>query len=472
MEPQQMMIIDGERVAGETTFPVTNPSTGECFADAPRASQDQLDRAMRSALGAFPNWRKSDDQRRNLLTKAADLIDAATDRLAPLLTREQGKPIRDARDEVAAAVIWFRYYADLEVARQIVQDDADKYIELIRRPMGVVSAITPWNAPVVLAAWKISQALRAGNTMVLKPSPYTPLSTLLLGEVLAEVFPPGVLNVISGTDELGPAMTVHPIPRRVSFTGSIATGKRVAVSAAADLKRLNLELGGNDPAIILDDVDVETIADSLFTSAFRENGQVCVAVKRVYAHESVHHELVEALAERARNTKIGDGFDESIELGPVNNRPQVDHVADLVDDARNGGATVASGGRRSDSPGYFYAPTILTGISDGARAVDEEQFGPMLPIVSYRDIDDAVARANNTMFGLSASIWSGDPQRAAEIAPLLEAGKVTVNAHATWAMGPHLPLTGFKWSGMGVENGLWGLESYTELQVFARPSLK
>jgi acyl-CoA reductase-like NAD-dependent aldehyde dehydrogenase len=304
--------------------------------------------------------------------------------------------------------------------------------------------------------------------VVLKPSPFTPLATLALGQVLREVLPDGVLSVVTGRDPLGAAMVAHPVPRKVSFTGSTATGKKVAASAADDLKRVTLELGGNDPAIVLPDVDVAAIAQELFWSAFNNNGQVCLAVKRVYAHESIHAQLVEALAAIASTVKVDNGTVEGVRLGPINNRPQFARVSELVTDALARGARAVTGGAPLDRPGYFYAPTILDQVSDGVRIVDEEQFGPVLPVLSYRDEDDAVARANRSNYGLTASIWSGDAERAHALATDIDSGQVTINSHGT-GVRPHLPFGGHKWSGLGVENGPWGLYGFTEIQVVAGP---
>jgi acyl-CoA reductase-like NAD-dependent aldehyde dehydrogenase len=303
----------------------------------------------------------------------------------------------------------------------------------------------------------------AGNTMVLKPSPFTPLATLKVGEILRGVLPDGVLNVVTGGDSLGATMTTHPVPRKISFTGSVETGKKVAMSAAPDLKRVTLELGGNDPAIVLDDADAADVAEKIFAQAFANNGQVCSAIKRVYVPESLHDDVVKAMVEKAKAIKVGDGAEEGTELGPINNRPQFDRVSELVADALEGGATAAAGGKAMPGDGYFFEPTILTGVSDGTRIVDEEQFGPALPIISYRDVDDALERANATHFGLSGSVWGGDVDRAAEVASRLECGTSWVNTHLQLA--PHQPFGGAKWSGIGVENGPWGLYGFTELKV-------
>ncbi len=459
----QTMTISGEAVPTAGTFEVINPATGAPFASAPECSPAQLDAAFDSAAKAYTDWRIDESARRAALLAAADALMASVNDIAPILTAEQGKPLGEAAMEVFGAAIWFQYYANLELPREIIQDDDNAFAEVVRRPLGVVAAITPWNFPLILASWKIAPALLAGNTMVLKPSPYTPLATLKIGEVLRGVLPDGVLNVVSGGDGLGAAMTEHPVPRKVSFTGSVATGKKVAASAAPDLKRVTLELGGNDPAIVLDDADPTTVAAEIFKGAFANNGQVCSAIKRVYVPEALHDQVVDALAEHARAAKVGPGTEDGVELGPINNRPQYERVSMLVADALDHGATAAAGGKPMDGDGYFFEPTILTGLSDGTRIVDEEQFGPALPVIAYRDLDDAVDRANATNFGLSGSVWGADADRAAEVASRLECGTSWVNTHLSLA--PHQPFGGAKWSGLGVENGPWGLYGFTELKV-------
>lgn len=457
------MIIDGERVGAPTTFGVINPATGEVHADAPDCTREQLDQAFDAAAKAQIDWRRDEGARRDALRRCAEVLYGAAERIGPVLTAEQGKPLKAAQLELLGAGFWMTYFADLETPREVIQDDDRAYAEVVRRPMGVVAAITPWNFPIVLASWKIAPALLAGNTMVLKPSPYTPRATLLVVEALNEVLPPGVLNVVSGGDELGRWMTAHPVPRKISFTGSVGTGKHVAASAAPDLKRVTLELGGNDPAILLDDVDVETVSEKLFEGAFGNSGQICSAIKRVYVPEALHDDVVEALATRAGATTVGDGMDPETDLGPIQNRPQYDRVGELVADALAHGARAAAGGAPADGPGYFFPPTILTGVAEGTRIVDEEQFGPAIPVIPYRDLDDVVARANATTFGLSGSVWSADTDRAGAVAEQLECGTAWVNAHLS--MAPHQPFGGFKWSGVGVENGPWGLASFTEVQV-------
>jgi acyl-CoA reductase-like NAD-dependent aldehyde dehydrogenase len=460
------MTIDGQAVPAEQTFGVINPATGEVFAQAPECTREQLDAALESAHKAQLSWKTDAAARTGALLAAADAVDAAAKELGPLLTAEQGKPVAQAIGEAKGVALWLRHFAKLDLPREVIQDDERVFAEVVRRPVGVVAAITPWNFPLSMAAWKFAPALRAGNTVVVKPSPYTPLATLRLGEVLRDALPPGVLNIVSGGDELGGWMTSHPLVRKISFTGSVATGKKVAAAAAPDLKRVTLELGGNDPAIVLDDVDTEKVAEKLFWSAFRNSGQVCIAVKRVYVPERLHDDLVEALAAKARAAKVDDGMAEGTDLGPINNKPQFERVSELVSDALSNGATAVAGGGPLDRPGYFFAPTVLTGVSDGTRIVDEEQFGPALPVIPYRDVDDALARANATTFGLGGSVWSADPDRAADVAERLETGTAWVNTHA--ALAPHQPFGGAKWSGIGVENGSWGLLGYTEIQVVHR----
>ncbi len=473
------MTIDGGAAPTLSTFDVINPATGRGFAVAPECSPEQLDQAMESSAKAFAAWRSTDeDARRSALRKAAEVIDAHTQELATLLSSEQGKPrqasargaiggIGDATTELAVCSMYFNYYADLEVPREVVQDDDAARVEIARRPYGVVAAITPWNFPAYLAMWKVAPALLAGNTVVLKPSEFTPLTTLRIGELLADVFPPGVFNVVSGGGAVGAHMSAHPLVRKVSFTGSVVTGKRVAAAAASDLKRVTLELGGNDPAILLDDADVSSVAPAIFQAAFMNSGQVCTNIKRVYVPERLYDDLVSALAEQARAVRVGDGLDDNTQLGPINNRPQLQRVSELVADAVANGGRAVTGGSVRDGDGFFYEPTIVAGVDDGVRIVDEEQFGPALPVIPYRTEDEAVAKANGTHFGLTGSVWSSDPQRAAEIAERLECGTAWTNTHN--AFGLEQPFGGHKWSGIGLENGPWGLAGFTQLQVLYHP---
>ncbi len=457
------MTIDGARVGASSTFDVLNPATEEVCGHAPECAPDQLDAAMEAAASAYDSWRRDEPARVAAMIGAADALKRNAKEIAVVLTAEQGKPMKEAVAEVLGAAAWIRYSASLDVPREVIQDDKIARVEVVRRPLGVVAAITPWNFPLLLAAWKIGPALRAGNTMVLKPSPYTPLSSLKVGDILRDVLPAGVFNVVTGDNDLAAYMTSHPAVRKISFTGSVATGKRVAAAAADDLKRVTLELGGNDPAIVLDDADVGEIAADLFKSAFANNGQVCSAIKRIYVQEKQHDSLVEALAECARSVVVGNGAEDATALGPINNKPQYERVSELVADALSNGGQAVAGGKPLDGKGYFFAPTILTDVGDGTRIVDEEQFGPVLPVVAYRGLDDAIESANASHFGLGASVWSSDPERMTAVAERLEAGTTWMNTHL--ALAPHQPFGGLKWSGVGVENGRWGLYDFTGIQV-------
>jgi len=459
--------IGGRQVSGAGEFEVLNPATGQAAGSAPECSRAQLDEAVDAAARAFVAWKRDEPARRAALEQCSDLIKANAETLARLITLEQGKPLAKATREVMGAAAWFRYTASLTIPTEVARDDAQMRIEVRRRPIGVVGAITPWNYPVILAAWKIAPALRAGNTVVLKPSPFTPLATLKLGEILQSALPAGVLNVVCGGDELGKAITSHPGIRKISFTGSTCAGKHVAQSAAADLRRITLELGGNDAAIVLDDVDPASIAPKIFWAAFDNTGQICAAIKRVYAHERVFPDLVGELARIARSVRVGDGMFPETEMGPLSNAPQLERVVELVEDARRNGGEIVTGGARIESPGYFFAPTIVTGLGSHVRLVAEEQFGPALPCMSYSDVDEAIALANDSPFGLSGSIWSADTQRAVELAPQLECGTVWINQHMT--IVPDAPISGLKSSGIGVENGPWGLLAMTEMQTVEIP---
>jgi len=457
------MTIDGKAESAKGTFGVINPATEQVFAQPPECTREQLDAAMQSAQSAFRGWSRDEARRRQTLLEIGEAIKARGGEIAPLLTQEQGKPVDKAMMEVIGASIWFQYTASLQIPVEVISDTPQNRTEVRRRPLGVVAAITPWNFPLMLAVWKIAPALLAGNTVVIKPSPYTPLTTLKLGEILRSVVPPGVVNVVSGGNELGGWMTGHPVPRKISFTGSVATGKKVAIAAAPDLKRVTLELGGNDAAIVLGDVDVKSTAQKIFWGAFENSGQICSAIKRVYVPENLYQNVVNELVEIAKTVKVGNGLEAGTQLGPLNNKMQYDKVREMVDDARKHGAKVATGGQQLSAKGYFIAPTIVSEISDGTRLVDEEQFGPALPVISYRNVEDAVERANATPYGLSGSVWSANPEKAAEVARQLDCGTAWVNQHL--AIAPNLPFGGAKWSGIGVENGPWGLLGFTEIQV-------
>jgi acyl-CoA reductase-like NAD-dependent aldehyde dehydrogenase len=464
--PVHAMTIGGTAVPGDGHV-VVNPATEEPCGRAPRCTPEQLDTAMAAAASAWPSFGVDDELRRDWLRQAARAVSAAAGRLAATVTAEMGKPLPLAMGEVYAAAATFRHSADLELAPEVLWDDARGFAELVRRPLGVIAAITPWNFPVAIAAAKVAPALRAGDAVVLKPSPHAPLATLQMGGILNEVLPPGMLNVVCGDADLGAAMVSHPVPRQVTFTGSVPAGRRVAELAARDLKRYVLQLGGNDPAIVLDDVDPDEVADQLFWGSFANNGQACLLIKRLYVPRRHYGRLTDALADHARAVRVGDPTDKGVQLGPLANRPQFERVGALVARARTDGARVVAGGAPLDRPGFFYAPTVLADVDDGDPVVADEQFGPVLPVVAYDDVDDAVRRANATEFGLGGSVWSADEQRAWEVADRLDCGTVWVNAHAQ--LNPGQPIAGMKASGIGVENGRLGLAEHTAVQVRRRP---
>jgi acyl-CoA reductase-like NAD-dependent aldehyde dehydrogenase len=458
-----LMTIGGRSVAGQAFLGVRNPATGDLLARARECTRDQLDLAMRAAEDARSGWSDVLEVRRAALLALAAAVEADLDGLARLITSEQGKPLAEARDEVRDSIGDLRYFATVDIPVSEVGVPGRASVKVLRRPAGTVAAITPWNFPLGTVVAKVAPGLAAGCTMVVKPSPFTPLSALRLGELARDIVPPGVLNVVSGGNQAGEWMSEHPVARMVSFTGSIATGKRIAVAAARDLKRVTLELGGNDPAIVLDDADVGSVAGQLFRNAFANCGQVCVAVKRVYVPERMHAPMVDALAALAQAAKVGDGSNEDTDLGPLCNQMQHDRVAELVAVAIGRGARIAHGGRPIGGPGHFFEPTVLSGVDDSDRIVAEEQFGPVLPVLSYQTIDEVVRRANDTHFGLGASVWTGDPDRGAAMATAIESGTVWVNTHQDAVPGQ--PFGGLKWSGIGVEGGQWGLIGFTDLQV-------
>jgi acyl-CoA reductase-like NAD-dependent aldehyde dehydrogenase len=460
------MLIGGAVVDGPACFDVTDPASGEVFATAPACATRQLDQAFEAASAALRSWGRDEDSRRQVLADVAALLLAEGTHLARLITAEQGKPLGDASLEIQAAAKWLRYFAELPVPVEVLRSNRAVRVEVSRRPMGVVAAITPANFPILLAAWKLGPDLLAGNTVVLKPSPFCPLTALRAGELLAGVIPPGVVNVVSGGADLGRRMVAHPVPRRVSFTGSLPSGREVAVLAAHGLKRTTLELGGNDAAIVLDDVDVETVADDLFWGAFHNNGQLCAAIKRVYAPRHMVEDLAEALARVARSVRVGPGLAPDTQLGPVGSRPALARIGSLVQDAIRLGGRVRSGGAPLPGPGFFYPPTIITGLPETAALVAEEQFGPALPVLGYLDVAEAVRLANATVYGLSGSVWGADDERAAAVAARLECGTAWVNTHRV--ILPDQPFGGVKSSGIGVENGRWGLDDCADLQVLHR----
>src|SRR6516165_6215930 len=457
------LLIGGKLVEGAGTFDVINPATGRVLTTAPRADRGQLEQAVAAAKAAFRSWAATPLRARGgLLVKLANALEAEQSEFARLLTQEQGKPLPQAQWEIAQSIGTLRYFAALDLPPVVLKEDTTQKVVRQHKPLGVVAAITPWNLPLLLTVVKVAPALLAGNAVVAKPAPTTPLTTLRFGELCARVLPAGVFNVIVDQNDLGTALTSHPDVAKVAFTGSTATGKKVMESAAGTLKRLTLELGGNDAAIVLDDVDPKDVAPKIYAAAMANAGQVCIAIKRLYVHDSIHDAVCEELGRSARETIVGDGLEPTTEMGPIQNQAQFEKVKGFLEDARQNGKIVA-GGRVLERPGYFVQPTIVRDIPDKARLVREEQFGPVLPVLRYSDIDEVVARANDTDFGLGGSVWSSDRDRAFEVATRINAGTVWVNKHLD--LGPDTPYAGAKQSGIGTELGREGLEEFTQATI-------
>lgn len=470
MEPFRL-IINGRKVHARQCFKVINPANEKAVGFAPLAERENLNDAVRSAARAFESWREAPEvDRQDACMKIASKIEKNAEELAQLLTAEQGKPLNGlgSRWEIGGAVAWAKHTAGLSLPVKVLQNNDEGRVELHRKPIGVVGSITPWNFPVLIAVWHIVPAVLSGNTVVCKPSPFTPLSTLRLIELMNEVLPEGVVNGVSGMDKLGGAMVAHKGIGKIVFTGSCATGKKIMAAAADTLKRLTLELGGNDAGIVLPDVDAKQVAEGLFWGAFINGGQTCVALKRLYVHDNVYDEVCDELVAFARKMKVGNGMNEDVVIGPIQNEKQYGIVSGLVRSAKSKG-NVLLGGNPGDfreamgGKGYFYPLTIIADLDNGDRLVDEEQFGPVLPVVRYSRMEEAINWANDSPNGLGGSIWSGNIQEAKQIAAKLECGSVWINKHGM--VQPNAPFGGIKSSGFGVEFGIEGLMEYTDMQV-------
>lgn len=453
-------------VSNEVGYPILDAATRDLVGYAPKHTTNDLEEMIAAATAAQPAWATlGHAERARLLNLVADDIEEHAVELGQIITAEQGKI--GGEGEARGAAKWLRSAADAVLETQVLADDGTSRSELHYVPLGVVASIGPWNFPVMIAVWHIAPALRMGNTVVIKPSENTPLSVLALLQFFIRRLPEGVVNGISGDRKVGAALAAHPGIAKIVFTGSTPTGRRIVESSANNLARLTLELGGNDAGIVLPGTNIESIADKLFWGAFMNSGQVCAALKRVYVHESLYEETVAALAERARNAPMGSGHDKSNRLGPVQNPSQFDIVLRLVDDARDRGARIAAGGEPAPELGpLFYRATIVADIEDGAALVDEEQFGPVLPVIKYTDVDDAVRRANGNDQGLGASVWGADVDEALRIAERLEAGTVWINQHG--GVDPSIPFGGTKASGYGLEFGVEGLKAMAAAKVIRR----
>ena len=460
------LTIGGKPAATLKSFNVLNPADESVVAACPEATLELVDEAVASARRALPLWAAvSDAERAAKLMAMADLIEKHHQELSELVTREQGKTQSGpgANLEVGGAVAWTRVTAGLSIPEEIIQDDKTGKIVLHRKPVGVVGSITPWNWPLMIAVWHIMPAIRVGCTVVIKPSPFTPLSTLRLVELMNQVLPPGVINTVTGGVEIGNHLTNHAGIDKIVFTGSIATGKKVMGSAAQTLKRVTLELGGNDAGIVLPGTNIEPLLEKLFWGCFINAGQTCAALKRLYVHEDQYNDVVRRFAAYVAKIPVGNGLDPKNLIGPVTNKMQLDKVAAYVDDARAHGAEIVTGGVRPTSPGFFYPLTVIANAADDMRVVKEEQFGPVIPIVKYKTVDEAIQRANSLEVGLGGSVWGNDPQEAARYASQLECGTAWVNQHG--ALHPMAPFGGVKRSGIGIEFNVDGLKEYTTVQV-------
>jgi acyl-CoA reductase-like NAD-dependent aldehyde dehydrogenase len=463
MEIMLRLLIDGQLVDGAGTMSVINPATGEAFVQAPRADAAQLDAAVAAGQRAFPAWAAyTYAARRACLERLADGMEARFEEFARLLTLEQGKPLNQARYEVGGAIAGIRYFAGLEITPHVIRDTEKERITEHRNPLGVVAAITPWNFPLILLMVKLAPALITGNVVIAKPAPSTPLTTLLLGEVAANIFPAGVFQTLADANDLGSLLTTHAGVAQVSFTGSTATGKRVLSSTVETLKRFTLELGGNDAALVLDDADVAKVAPAIYGAAMVNAGQVCLAAKRVYAPRAMYDDLCAALGDLAREAVVGDGLEQGTQIGPVQNLAQYTKLVDYLAEAREQG-TIVAGGTPLDRAGYFIAPTIVRDLPDTARLVCEEQFGPVLPVLAYDDLDTAIAAINDSEYGLGGTIWTSDADRGEQVAMQIDSGTVWVNRHLDLPLD--VPFGGAKQSGIGRQQAMEGLLEFTQAKI-------
>ena len=466
--------INGQLVSSEQSMESINPATGEMLGRVPVSSQAQVAQAIAAARAAQPAWAaRPDSERKALMMKVAEVIKTNAPYLSEWVTKEQGKPlggvgpdqVPGARFELWGCEVWTQVPASLDLPVEVVFEDETRRDEVHRKPFGVIAAIAPWNWPLMIAIWQIIPSIRSGSTVVIKPSEYTTIGTLELVRLISEVLPKGVINTVSGAGEVGAFLTSNPGIDKIMFTGSARTGSRIAEAAARNMVPTTMELGGNDAAIVLPDADPKAIAMGLFWGAFINMGQTCACAKRLYVHESIFDQTVQALKELAQAMPMGNGMDDGMAMGPIQNKMQYDKVVDLVESAKKAGATIVCGGQPKGGAGYFYPLTLVTGLQDGARLVDEEQFGPVLPIIKYRDLDQAVASANRLSAGLGASVWSSDVERAKEVASRIQAGTVWINQHGM--IHPMVPFGGIKGSGYGVEFGVEGLKSVTRPQVIS-----
>jgi acyl-CoA reductase-like NAD-dependent aldehyde dehydrogenase len=460
------MTVNGRLVSGVKSAEVINPATGAPFAVCGCADSALVDVAVGAARAAALSWAKTPVSRRQeALIGIAEALSNNSERFARLLTQEQGKILQEARDEVAEAAAIFRGFASMAVRERTIRDTPSERVVQDFFPLGVVAAITAWNFPLGLFATKVAPAILAGNAVIAKPAPTTPLTTLLLTELSAEFLPPGLLNALAGGNDVGEALVLHPGVDKVTFTGSTATGRKVMEAASRSVKKITLELGGNDAAIVLDDADPKGTAQRIFDGAMLNAGQICTAIKRVYVAEPLYDSMCEELARLAEERVVGDGLDPRSQMGPIQNAAHYERVLKYQETAANDGRVIA-GGTALDRPGYFVRPTIVRDIADASRLVREEQFGPVLPVLKYREVADAIRRTNDSDYGLGATVWGRDSERATEVAKQLQSGIVWVNRHLDLSVD--IPCGGAKQSGIGVEFGEDGLLEFTQRRIISR----
>lgn len=451
--------------AGGRTSEVVDPTTGEAYATAPVSGAADVDAALQAAAGAFETWRDATPAERQLaLLRLADAMERRADDFVATESRNTGKPLAlTAADEVPPCVDELRFFAG--AARVLDGVSAGEYLKghtswVRREPIGVVAQVTPWNYPLMMAIWKVAPALAAGNTVVLKPSDTTPASSLLLAEVAAEFLPPGVLNVVCGDRDTGRALVEHAIPAMVSITGSVRAGMEVAGSAARDVKRVHLELGGKAPVVVFGDADVATAAEGIAGAGYYNAGQDCTAATRVLVHESVHADFVAALAEQARRTRTGRP-DEDVAYGPVNNPNQLQRVQGFLERLPVH-ASVVAGGRRQGDVGWFHEATVVDGLRQDDEAVQDEIFGPVITVQTFRDEAEALRLANGVRYGLASSVWTTDHATALRMSRGLDFGVVWINTHIPFVA--EMPHGGFKHSGYGKDLSMYGFEDYTRIK--------